>query len=99
MLHSINARTGEVFGAQVPTSTGAELETAIQKAHHAYSDWQASDGETRAKLLNTLADAIEADREKLVEMADVETGLGLLRLNGELDRTVVCVRPSHIDLR
>lgn len=76
MLQSFNARTGEVFGNDVAATTSAELETAVQKANHAYSDWQASDGETRAKLLNALAEAIEADREKLVELADTETGLG-----------------------
>lgn len=92
MLQSFNARTGEVYGSEVPTSSVAELETSIKKAHHAFSDWQASDGETRAKLLNALADAIEADREKLVELADAETGLGLPRLNGELDRTAFQLR-------
>jgi acyl-CoA reductase-like NAD-dependent aldehyde dehydrogenase len=92
MLQSFNARTGEVFGNDVPVTTSTELETAIQKANHAYSDWQASDGASRAKLLNGLADAIEADREKLVELADTETGLGLPRLNGELDRTAFQLR-------
>lgn len=92
MLQSFNARTGEVFGNDVQVTTSSELETAIQKANHAYSDWQASDGESRAKLLNGLADAIEADREKLVELADTETGLGLPRLNGELDRTAFQLR-------
>ena len=92
MLQSFNARTGEVFGAELPITTEAELETSIQKAHHAFDSWQASDGESRAKLLNALAEAIEADREKLVELADVETGLGLPRLNGELDRTVFQLR-------
>ena len=92
MLQSFNARTGEVFGNDVPVTTSTELEAAIQKANHAYSDWQASDGASRAKLLNGLADAIEADREKLVELADTETGLGLPRLNGELDRTAFQLR-------
>lgn len=92
MLQSFNARTGEVFGNDVPAMTNAEFETAIQKAHHAYSNWQASDGETRAKLLNALAQSIESDREKLVELADTETGLGLPRLNGELDRTAFQLR-------
>lgn len=92
MLQSFNARTGEVFGNDVLVTSSSELETAIQKAHHAYADWQSSDGETRAKLLNALADAIEADRENLVKLADTETGLGLPRLNGELDRTAFQLR-------
>ncbi len=92
MLQSFNARTGEIFGNDVPAMTDAEFETAIQKANHAYSDWQATDGETRAKLLNALAQAIESDREKLVGLADTETGLGTARLNGELDRTAFQLR-------
>ena len=92
MLQSFNARTGEVFGADVPATTEAELEAAIQNSERAYSDWQTSDGDARARLLNALAQAIEADREKLVELADVETGLGHPRLNGELDRTAFQLR-------
>jgi NADP-dependent aldehyde dehydrogenase len=92
MLQSFNARTGEVFGADVLATTEAELEAAIQNSERAYSDWQTSDGDARARLLNVLAQAIEADREKLVELADVETGLGHPRLNGELDRTAFQLR-------
>jgi NADP-dependent aldehyde dehydrogenase len=92
MLQSFNARTGEAYGAEVPISTEVELDTSVQKAFRAYSDWQSSDGEERANLLNLLAEAIEADREKLVELADAETGLGLPRLNGELDRTAFQLR-------
>ena len=92
ILQSFIARTGEVFGLDVLTSTAIELDASVQKAFKAYSDWQSSDGETRAKLLNLLADALEADREKLLELADIETGLGLPRLNGELDRTTFQLR-------
>ena len=35
-----------------------------------------------------MADALEADREALVELADRETALGRPRLPGELTRTV-----------
>jgi NADP-dependent aldehyde dehydrogenase len=69
-----------------------ELDQAIQKASEAFDGWQASDGDTRAKLLNALAEALEADREKLVELADIESGLGSGRLNGELDRTAFQLR-------
>ena len=41
---------------------------------------------------NALATALEQDREKLLELADAETGLGLPRLNGELDRTAFQLR-------
>jgi len=91
-LQSFNARTGEAYGAALPATTTNELNTAIDKAGEAFDTWQATDGATRASLLNALATALEADREKLVELADAETGLGLPRLNGELDRTAFQLR-------
>ena len=91
-LQSFNARTGEAFGEALPANTTAELHAAIDKAHAAFDSWQATDGAQRASLLNALAVALEQDREKLVELADAETGLGLPRLNGELDRTAFQLR-------
>jgi NADP-dependent aldehyde dehydrogenase len=91
-LQSFNARTGEPYGLAVPATSSAELNTAIEKAGEAFDHWQATDGATRAGLLNALAGALEQDREKLVELADAETGLGLPRLNGELDRTAFQLR-------
>lgn len=91
-LQSFNARTGEPYGQAVPATTSTELNAAIDKAFDAFDTWQASDGATRASLLNALATALEQDREKLVELADAETGLGLPRLNGELDRTAFQLR-------
>ena len=69
-LQSFNARTGQAYGAALPATTTAELHTAIDKAGEAFDDWQASDGASRAHLLNALAAALEQDREKLVELAD-----------------------------
>lgn len=92
MLHSFEARTGLNYGEPIPETSSLEMEHAIQRAHVAFDDWQASDGNTRAKLLNSLADAVEADREELVELADIESGLGAVRLNGELDRTAFQLR-------
>ena len=91
-LQSFNARTGQAYGQAVPATTPEQLHAAIDKAAVAFDGWQASDGATRASLLNALAAALEQDREKLVELADAETGLGLPRLNGELDRTAFQLR-------
>ena len=91
-LQSFNARTGEPYGEALSASTSAELNLAVQRADEAFQSWQASDGAARAGLLHALATALEQDREKLVELADAETGLGLPRLNGELDRTAFQLR-------
>ena len=46
----------------------------------------------RAAVLEGMADALEAEREALVELADRETALGRPRLPGELTRTVYQLR-------
>ena len=91
-LQSIDARTGEPFGDTLSSSSAANIDRAVQAAHAAFADWQASEGSSRAALLDALAQALEADREALVALADRETGLGLPRLTGELDRTAFQLR-------
>lgn len=90
-LSSFNARTGEVLG-QVSATSPAEVVAACEAARVAFALWQASSGAQRAQLLNALAAALEADRATLVSLADQETALGPVRLNGELDRTAFQLR-------
>lgn len=92
MLQSFEAKTGQAFGAPLPITTDAELDQRVHLAHDAFAQWQASDGTARQQLLYALAEAIEQDRETLVQLADTETGLGPVRLNGELDRTAFQLR-------
>ena len=91
-LQSLDARTGQTFGPVLHASSMAEIDAAVQAAQAAFADWQASEGGHRATLLEALALALESDREALVALADRETGLGLPRLNGELDRTAFQLR-------
>lgn len=91
-LQSIDARTGQAFGPTLTSSGASDIDAAVQAAHAAFAAWQASEGRQRAALLQALAQALETDREALVALADQETGLGLPRLNGELDRTAFQLR-------
>lgn len=86
-LQSINARTGAPHGKPLTESSPDDIDQAVAQAHAAFGDWARSSGAQRAALLRGLADALEAEREKLVAWADLETALGPVRLNGELDRT------------
>jgi acyl-CoA reductase-like NAD-dependent aldehyde dehydrogenase len=92
ILQSINARTGEAHGAPLTPSTEQDIHRAATEAHAAFGDWARSSGAQRAALLRALADGLEAEREKLVAWADLETALGPVRLNGELDRTTFQLR-------
>ncbi|GAA4418305.1 aldehyde dehydrogenase (NADP(+)) [Acidovorax lacteus] len=91
-LFSFNARTGEPLGEPLATSTPAQIDATVQAAHAAFDDWACSSGAQRAALLRHLADGLEAQREALVALADLETALGPVRLNGELDRTTFQLR-------
>ncbi len=90
-ITSIDARTGAALQAWAATST-EQLNTACLAAEAAFEHWQASTGSDRAQLLRQLALALEGDREHLVALADQETALGPVRLNGELDRTCFQLR-------
>lgn len=73
-------------------STAADLDTAARAAHAAFASYGNSSAQTRANLLRALADALEGQRDRLVQLADDETHLGTARLNGELDRTAFQLR-------
>lgn len=88
---SYNARTGEVLGT-LTASTAADIDAACTAAAAAFPLWQASTGAQRATLLRALAAGLETGREALVAVADQETALGPVRLNGELDRTAFQLR-------
>lgn len=88
---SYNARTGEVLST-LTASTAADIDAAANAAAAAFPLWQASSGAQRATLLRALAAGLEAGRESLVTIADQETALGPVRLNGELDRTAFQLR-------
>ena len=73
-------------------STPQQIDAAVAEAVAAAPAWAASNASTRARLLRGLADALQAQRESLVPLADKETALGAGRLNGELDRTAFQLR-------
>ncbi len=56
------------------------------------ADFAASSATIRANLLQGLAFALAHDRAHLVQLANEETHLGQMRLNGELDRTIFQLR-------
>jgi len=91
-LQSINARTGAPHGAVLATSTPEDIDAAVRAASAASAGWSSSSGAQRAALLRALALSLESEREKLVAWADLETALGPVRLNGELDRTTFQLR-------
>jgi NADP-dependent aldehyde dehydrogenase len=72
---------------QIQDTPAAQVHAAATAAAEVADDWAQSPAHVRAALLRGLGDALVANRETLVRLADEETSLGSARLNGELDRT------------
>ncbi|SCF38972.1 NADP-dependent aldehyde dehydrogenase [Micromonospora purpureochromogenes] len=89
---SIDPRTGQAVEEVAQETTTAEVDRLCAAALAAAPDLEALGRAGRARLLRTLADALEERREDVVAVADRETALGPVRLNGELTRTCYQLR-------
>jgi NADP-dependent aldehyde dehydrogenase len=92
LVPSVDPRTGLVVEDVAPESTPEDVDAAVIAAQLAGPVLAALGATGRAAILEGMADALEADREALVELADRETALGRPRLPGELSRTVYQLR-------
>lgn len=91
-VHSLDPRTNtpvEEVAAQTSETEVAELVAAAAAAAPALEDLGRAG---RGRMLRAMADALEDDRELLVQVTDRETALGPTRLNGELTRTTFQLR-------
>jgi RHH-type transcriptional regulator, proline utilization regulon repressor / proline dehydrogenase / delta 1-pyrroline-5-carboxylate dehydrogenase len=68
----------------VPEASPAEIDAAFAAARHAQPAWDAAGGAARAKVLRAMADALEADRERLIALCVREAGKTLADATGEV---------------
>lgn len=87
---SVDPRTGKQREQVAVEATAQEVDEAVRAAHAARG--ALADRTVRAAFLRTAADRLEAARDSLVEVADAESALGPVRLNGELARTCYQLR-------
>ncbi|MEW2166002.1 aldehyde dehydrogenase (NADP(+)) [Streptomyces sp. NPDC007084] len=82
---SVDPRTGKQREQVAVEATAEELDEVVRAAHTARA--ALADRTVRAAFLRTAADLLEDAEGHLVEVADAESALGPVRLNGELART------------
>jgi NADP-dependent aldehyde dehydrogenase len=92
VVTSFDPRTGEAVEDVGPETSADDVARLCSTAIAATAQLEALGRRGRAAMLRAMADALEADRELLVETADRETALGAPRLNSELTRTVFQLR-------
>jgi acyl-CoA reductase-like NAD-dependent aldehyde dehydrogenase len=68
-------------------SIGENIATLVTKSKAAFNQNLTLSVEKRVSLLNTLSNALKANSDQLILLADEETHLGLVRLKGEIART------------
>ncbi len=91
MFQSINPATGAP-GATHPEHTDAEVETRVARAHAFWAEWRTTDLKTRTDLLERIAEAFEADKRRLGEIATREMGKTLKSAIAEVEKCAAAFR-------
>ncbi|HEY3335803.1 MAG TPA: aldehyde dehydrogenase (NADP(+)) [Candidatus Limnocylindrales bacterium] len=91
-VRSIDPRTGLAVEDVAIESGPPDVDAAVRAAQAAAPGLAGLGIEGRARLLEAMADGLDADRDALVDLADRETALGRPRLPGELNRTIYQLR-------
>jgi acyl-CoA reductase-like NAD-dependent aldehyde dehydrogenase len=87
LLDVLNPSTGEVI-ARIAHGTAEDVDRAIQSARRAYEskEWGAMTVRTRARLVNKLADAFEANVEELYHLETLNNGRPIVETRAQLGR-------------
>src|SRR5205814_1857769 len=85
MLDVRNPATGDVI-AKIPNSTAEDIDRAMKSARTAFEgrDWGGMDIRARARLVNRLADAFEANLEQLYRLETLNNGRPLNETRAQL---------------
>jgi len=88
LITTTNPRTGVSATTDLEATSAVEVDGIVERAQKAAFEFAACGREGRARMLDAIADSLDAARDVLVQTADEETGLGTPRLNGELSRSI-----------
>ncbi len=87
LLDVRNPATGEVI-AKIPNSTAADVDRAMKSARAAFEgkEWGGMDIRARARLVNRLADAFEANLDQLYRLETLNNGRPVNETRAQLSR-------------
>jgi len=86
-FYGINPATGEKLEPAFHSGNANDVERACSLAEAAFDTYRATTPEQRARFLESIADAIEAIGDELIQRAHAESALPIARLQGERGRT------------
>ena len=85
MFETVNPATGEAR-PPIEELDEAGIEAALATAHAAYRDWRLTPIETRTALLSKIAEAFEANKDRLARTATEEMGKTLKSAIAEVEK-------------
>ncbi|WP_223505368.1 aldehyde dehydrogenase (NADP(+)) [Pseudomonas sp. GL-RE-29] len=91
-IQAVNPRTNERLEPTFAGGTAADVAEAAQLAWAAFDTFRNTAPEKRARFLESCAEQILALGETLIKRASLESGLPLVRIEGERNRTVAQLR-------
>lgn len=77
---------------EVPSATEADVDRAVAAAKKAFREWSRVSLKERARCLEQLADAIEANKEELSLMDAVDSGNAIVGMRGDMTWTADWLR-------
>lgn len=75
-----------------PDATLDCIDQTLESAHSCFIEFSKKKAKQRADFLRRIADNLEKHRNSVIETAEQETSLGLVRLEGECSRTIDQIR-------
>jgi succinate-semialdehyde dehydrogenase/glutarate-semialdehyde dehydrogenase len=91
MFRSVNPATGEEIATYAQLSE-AEIEAKLAKAAAAFESWRKTELSERSALLEKIADAFEANKERLARTASLEMGKTYASALAEVEKCVTGFR-------
>lgn len=85
---AVNPVSGEFLEPEFPEADQTVVDTAVTAARADFTHYRKTSGAERAALLRSVADELYADKGTICRRAQLETGLPLPRLDGEMGRTL-----------
>ncbi|WP_018600015.1 aldehyde dehydrogenase (NADP(+)) [Mycobacterium sp. 155] len=85
-VFAVNPRTGEPLDPVTQETTAREVRTLCEEAAAAAIEFAELPRQKRADMLERIADAIDAHRDELIDVASRETGFTAGKLGGEVTR-------------
>jgi len=87
-VKAINPTTGETSHESFSVADIEQVNSTVNAAAQAFTDYSQKSDAVKATLLRTIAHELENSRPQIVARATWETALPEMRINGELGRTI-----------